>query len=106
MSPKLSELITLLKGHRVFIQTHNFPDPDAIASAFGLQVLLERFKIPTTICHHGNVERTATANMVSEFGIKMTEDTELEDMTWAMKLPVSTITRLSARLITNTRISA
>jgi len=81
MSPKLSELITLLKGHRVFIQTHNFPDPDAIASAFGLQVLLERFKIPTTICHHGNVERTATANMVSEFGIKMTEDTELEDMT-------------------------
>ena len=78
MSPKLSELITLLKGHRVFIQTHNFPDPDAIASAFGLQVLLERFKIPTTICHHGNVERTATANMVSEFGIKMTEDTELD----------------------------
>lgn len=81
MSPKLSELITLLKGHRVFIQTHNFPDPDAIASAFGLQTLLERFNIHTTICHHGNVERSATANMVSEFGIKMTEVSELKDMT-------------------------
>lgn len=81
MSPKLSELITLLKGHRVFIQTHNFPDPDAIASAFGLQVLLERFKIPTTICHHGNIERTATANMVAEFGIQMTLDSDLKDMT-------------------------
>lgn len=81
MSPKLSELITLLKGHRVFIQTHNFPDPDAIASAFGLQVLLERFNIPTTICHHGNIERTATANMVSEFGIKMVVVSELTDMT-------------------------
>ncbi|MGN1341047.1 MAG: bifunctional oligoribonuclease/PAP phosphatase NrnA, partial [Oscillospiraceae bacterium] len=81
MSPKLSELITLLKGHRVFIQTHNFPDPDAIASAFGLQVLLEKFKIPTTICHHGNIERTATANMVQEFGIKLTVDNDLRDMT-------------------------
>lgn len=81
MSPKLSELITLLKGHRVFIQTHNFPDPDAIASAYGLQVLLERFKIPTTICHHGNIERTATANMVAEFGIKMVVASDLTDMT-------------------------
>lgn len=81
MSTKLSELITLLKGHRVFIQTHNFPDPDAIASAYGLQVLLERFKIPTTICHHGNIERTATANMVAEFGIKMVVASDLTDMT-------------------------
>ena len=81
MSPKLSELVTLLKGHRVFIQTHNFPDPDAIASAFGLQVLLAKFNIPTTICHHGNIERAATANMVAEFGIKMTTDEDIKDMT-------------------------
>ncbi len=80
MSPKLSELVTLLKGHRVFIQTHNFPDPDAIASAFGLQVLLAKFNIPTTICHHGNIERMATANMVAEFGISMTTDKDLKDM--------------------------
>ena len=81
MPPKLSELITMMKGHRVFIQTHNFPDPDAIASAYGLQVLLGMFNIKTTICHHGNVERTATANMVSAFGIKMTTDDDIKDMT-------------------------
>lgn len=81
MYPKLSELVTLLKGHRVFIQTHNFPDPDAIASAYGLQVLLEKFGIKTTICHHGIVERTTTMNMVTEFGIKMTSDLKLNDMT-------------------------
>lgn len=81
MIPKLSELVDLLRGHRVFIQTHNFPDPDAIASAFGLQVLLDRFGITTIICHHGCVERAATANMVAEFGIEMTTDEDLEDMT-------------------------
>ena len=80
MSPTLSELVTLLKGHRVFIQTHNFPDPDAIASAYGLQVLLGKFNIRTTICHHGNVERTATANMVADFGISMTTDEDIKDM--------------------------
>ena len=81
MPPKLSQLVTLLKGHRVFIQTHNFPDPDAIASAYGLQVLLGRFGVKTTICHHGNIERTATANMVSEFKIQMTTDLDIKDMT-------------------------
>lgn len=81
MTPRLSELVDLLKGRRVFIQTHNFPDPDAIASAFGLQVLLEKFNITTIICHHGCVERTATANMVAEFGIEMTTDEYLKDMT-------------------------
>ena len=35
-------LIELLKHHTVYIQTHNFPDPDAIASAFALQEFLSR----------------------------------------------------------------
>lgn len=80
MSDKLHELTNLLKGHRVFIQTHNFPDPDAIASAFGLQVLLEQFQINATICHHGKIERAATLNMVSEFGIKMVCDNDIDYM--------------------------
>lgn len=80
MPQKLSELIDLIGGRRVFIQTHNFPDQDAIASAYGLQVLLEKFNVKTIICHHGNVERTATANMVAEFGIEMTTDEDLKDM--------------------------
>ena len=77
---RLNELVELIKGHRVFIQTHNFPDQDAIASAYGLQVLLEEFGIISLICHHGNIDRTATANMVREFGIKMVIDDHNLDM--------------------------
>ncbi len=80
MASNLSDLIAILKGHRVFIQTHNFPDPDAIASAYGLQVLLSKFNINTVICHHGAIERTATANMAAEFGIELVSDAELADM--------------------------
>lgn len=81
MLNKLHSLIQLIKGHRVFIQTHNFPDPDAIASAYGLQVLLEKFGLVTVICHHGCIDRTSTANMVSEFGINLVSDDNLKDMT-------------------------
>ena len=37
---ELKDLIELCGNRPVYIQTHNFPDPDAIASAFGLQRLL------------------------------------------------------------------
>ena len=30
---KLDELVTQINREHVYIQTHNFPDPDAIASA-------------------------------------------------------------------------
>lgn len=69
-----SDLVDLLRGHRVFIQTHNFPDQDAVASAFGLQELLRYYGIETTICHHGMVERAVTSNMVSDLGIEMLSD--------------------------------
>lgn len=81
MSQNLAELIELLKGNRVFIQTHNFPDQDAIASAYGLQVLLQEFKIDTTICHHGHIDRFSTNAMITEFGIEMVSDEDLSDMT-------------------------
>lgn len=32
---KLNDLVALCRNHPVYIQTHNFPDPDAIASAYG-----------------------------------------------------------------------
>lgn len=33
----LHKLADLCKGKHIYIETHNIPDPDAIASAFGLQ---------------------------------------------------------------------
>lgn len=74
MAENFQDLVDLLRGHRVFIQTHNFPDQDAVASAFGLQNLLRHFGVETTICHHGAVERAVTSNMVSDLGIEMLSD--------------------------------
>ena len=48
---KLDELVTQINREHVYIQTHNFPDPDAIASAFGLQELLKLRGIHATICY-------------------------------------------------------
>lgn len=69
MSPR--DLIELVRDHTVYIQTHNCPDPDAIASGFALQRLLEHFGIRSTICYDGRVERLSATKMLSVFGIQM-----------------------------------
>ena len=33
---KLEELVGIIGGESVYIQTHNYPDQDALASAYGL----------------------------------------------------------------------
>ncbi len=60
---KFRELLESLKGKRVFIQTHNFPDPDAIGSGFGLQGILKYFGIEATLCYVGQIDRVNTKNM-------------------------------------------
>ena len=77
----VQDLINLCKarGGKVFIQTHNFPDPDAIGSAFGLQKLLEHFGIESTLCYAGRIDKLSTSRMLSEFGIKMVSYDDLKD---------------------------
>ena len=81
MTKRLESLLETLKGHKVFIQTHNFPDPDAIASAFGLQKLLEHFGIESRICYKGTIAKASIAGLVHSFNIEMFEVDEL----WEMK---------------------
>lgn len=78
---KPSELVELLKGHRVFLQTHNFPDPDAIASAFGLQEFLEFYGVKSTICYVGSIDRFNTRKMMDAFGIEIYSYDDIHDMT-------------------------
>lgn len=66
---KLQKLVSKLNTDHVFIQTHNFPDPDAISSAFGLQYLLKIYGIDSTICYKGKVDRCNTRKMMEMFGI-------------------------------------
>ncbi len=65
------KLLDLCRGKKVFIQTHNFPDPDAIGSAFGLQRLLEVFHQPSTLCYAGRIDKLSTSKMIETFGIQI-----------------------------------
>lgn len=67
------------KTKQVFIHTHDFPDPDAFASAFGLQSLLENYGIKSIICYGGEIERSSLINMVEEFNIEVTPRTKYDN---------------------------
>lgn len=75
----VQDLIDLCKrkGRKIYIQTHNFPDPDAIGSAYGLQKLLEQFGIESTLCYAGRIDKLSTSRMLEEFGITMVSYDEL-----------------------------
>ena len=73
-------LVELLKGHKVYLQTHNFPDPDAMASAFGLQYFLKMHGVETTICYDGRIDKLSAKRMVENFGMEISQSTTLCEM--------------------------
>lgn len=77
----INKFVSLLKGHNVYLQTHNFPDPDALASAYGLQQLLKHFNINSTICYDGKIEKVSTKKMLNTFNIEAFPKDELINMT-------------------------
>ena len=82
----LEEIIANISGNRVHIQTHNFPDPDAIACAYGLSELLKAKGVEAEICYKGNIERTVTAKMVGLLNIKVKEYTNPDEFNEGMRL--------------------
>lgn len=72
-----SALIELCKGRHVYIQTHDFPDPDAIGSAYGLQRLLECYGISSTLCYDGQIDKLSASKMLRAFGIGMVPSSRL-----------------------------
>ncbi|MBQ7839410.1 MAG: DHH family phosphoesterase [Lachnospiraceae bacterium] len=65
------QLIDLCRNRKVYIQTHNFPDPDAIASGFGLQKLLANFQISSVLCYEGKIDKLSSRKMTETFGIDL-----------------------------------
>lgn len=68
---KFEELLQQINREHVYIQTHNFPDPDAIASAYGLQQLLSVRGIKSTICYKGKIDRYSTGKLLKTVGIEL-----------------------------------
>lgn len=77
---KLDELLQQIHREHVYIQTHNFPDPDAIASAYGLQRLLEYRGVKSTICYKGKIDRYSTGKLLEIIGIELLEVEHLEEI--------------------------
>ena len=78
---KPDKLIELCKNKVVWIQTHNFPDPDAISTAFGLQKLLEEYNIDSRICHEGQIDKLSSVKLLTLCGIEMSPyDTIVNEM--------------------------
>ncbi len=75
---KLEQIIQKINRRHVYIQTHNFPDPDAIASAYGLQELLRIQGIASTICYKGKIDRYSTDKLreMLDIGLENIEDLE------------------------------
>ncbi len=68
---KLEELLKVIKKNKVYIQTHNYPDQDAIASAFGLKILLRNKGVDATICYNGQIDKDNTLEMIEQLGIEL-----------------------------------
>lgn len=74
------QLTELLKGHKSYIQTHNYPDPDAVASAYGLQYFLKMHGINAEICYDGTVEKLSTKKMFEVFDIHALPPEKISEM--------------------------
>lgn len=77
----LQELVNHIEGRHIFIQTHNFPDPDAISSAYGLKKLLEIYDISSTICYKGRIDRYAMKQFIEYLGVEVVNMDNLVYMT-------------------------
>lgn len=65
------ELVKLCQGHRVYIQTHNFPDPDAISSAYGLKNLLKIYGMESKLCYDGRIDKLSASKLLDTFQIQI-----------------------------------
>lgn len=66
------QLKKILKNNKsIYIQTHNFPDPDAIGSAFGLQYILKHFNIKSKIIYSGYIANKTVMSMINQLHIKV-----------------------------------
>ncbi len=56
---------------RLYIQTHNFPDHDAVGAAFGLQALLRARGVDSELIYEGDIQRSSLRRMIATLGIRI-----------------------------------
>lgn len=76
----IDNMIKAIRNKHVYIQMHNFPDPDAIASALGLQYLLNARGLDSTIVYKGKVNHGSSYTLVSRLGIDIFEIDDVDSI--------------------------
>ena len=71
-------LACLENGKRIIIQTHDFPDHDAVASGFALCRLLESYGHSTLLCYTGRLESKSLSTAVESLQIPLLHSTHSE----------------------------
>lgn len=62
---KIEQLLSVIDNDLVYIQTHNYPDQDALATAHGLKLLLEHYGKKAIVCYKGAIDKANTLQMIS-----------------------------------------
>ncbi|UPR34708.1 DHH family phosphoesterase [Vibrio cyclitrophicus] len=76
---KFESFLDRLKGdNRIIIQAHDFPDHDAISSAYALAYLLKKKGLLTFITFHGYIDRVSLRNLIDWLEIPVCEPKELK----------------------------
>ncbi len=72
MNLELNQVLKSISEHKkIFIQPHDIPDPDAIASSFGLKKFLDVLGIQSEIIYVDLIEKANSRKMLEIFGISM-----------------------------------
>ncbi|MDR0220767.1 MAG: DHH family phosphoesterase [Lachnospiraceae bacterium] len=72
----IDRIAQIVQGHEVFIQGHNFPDADSLASAYGMKHLLELKGVASDIIYVGKIERLTISRMMEILEIHIALDEE------------------------------
>lgn len=75
----IRQLIDTVRNEKfVYIQPHNFPDHDAVASAFALQILLEEFDISSRLVYEGEIQRDSLKELIRNLKIDIRHISEYQ----------------------------
>lgn len=76
----IDNLLACCKGRPVYIQAHNFPDPDALASGYGLLKFLEKMGISSVFLYDGKLDIRACKKMTENFHIQAVHCSQIKKL--------------------------
>ena len=81
MEEKLSTLCSVLsKDQPVLVQTHDFPDHDALGAAYALLKLLETYGYKVEIAYGGHIQSLSLIEFVEYLNYPLLKLDEIEDL--------------------------